>query len=112
MKNISTHVLDIARGSPATGVPVRLERQEVPGNWRLVAESRTNRDGRCDLAGSEALKAGLYRLVFDTGHYFAARKIDALYPLVAVTFEVRGTESHLHLPLLLSPNSYTTYRGT
>jgi 5-hydroxyisourate hydrolase len=111
---ISTHVLDIAQGQPAEDVPVRLERQETVGSWRLLASSRTDQDGRCAqlLPENEALKPGIYRLSFDTVSYFNARKIDCLYPSVEITFLVRDGEQHFHIPLLLSPNSYTTYRGS
>jgi 5-hydroxyisourate hydrolase len=114
MKRISTHVLDIAQGKPAKGVPVRLERQAAPGHWQRLAAAHTDRDGRCSqlLPDDEALTAGLYRLAFDTASYFAALKIDTLYPRVEITFQVRESESHFHIPLLLSPNGYTTYRGS
>jgi 5-hydroxyisourate hydrolase len=104
MKHISTHILDLVRGTPAADVPVRLETQSGNGDWRLLASSRT--DPGDDLA------AGVYRLIFETSDYFAAQKIDALYPVVQVTFRVKDGESHFHIPLLLSPNGYTTYRGT
>ena len=114
MTNISTHVLDTARGKPAADVPVRLEQQAASGQWALVASSQTDKDGRCgqSLAGDKVLSAGLYRLTFDTATYFAAQRIETLYPLVEITFQVRDGESHFHIPLLLSPNGYTTYRGT
>jgi len=114
MKRISTHVLDTALGKPATGVPVRLEQREKSGNWLLLGAARTDQDGRCGqlLPDDNVLPAGLYRLAFDTEDYFAAAKITALYPLVEVTFQVRAGEAHFHIPLLLSPNGYTTYRGT
>jgi len=114
MARISTHVLDTARGQPAKDVPVRLERRDTSGNWRLLASARTDQDGRCAelLTEKEALTPGLYRLGFETATYFAARKIDGLYPLVEITFQVRDQESHFHIPLLLSPNGYTTYRGS
>jgi 5-hydroxyisourate hydrolase len=114
MKRISTHVLDTALGKPAIGVPVRLERREKSGNWMLLASARTDQDGRCSqlLPDDNALSAGLFRLAFDTEIYFAATRIAALYPLVEVTFQVRDGETHFHIPLLLSPNGYTTYRGT
>ncbi len=114
MKRISTHVLDTALGKPATGVPVRLERREKSGNWILLASAQTDQDGRCSqlLPDENVLSAGLFRLAFDTESYFAALKIPALYPLVEVTFQVREGETHFHIPLLLSPNGYTTYRGT
>ena len=114
MMRISTHVLDIAQGKPAKDVPVRLERQEAAGGWRLLASSCTDQDGRCAqlLPENEALTPGVYRLGFDTATYFAARKLDGMYPLVEIAFHVRNGEEHFHIPLLLSPNGYTTYRGS
>jgi 5-hydroxyisourate hydrolase len=114
MNRISTHVLDTALGKPAMDVPLRLERQDASGNWVAVASARTDQDGRCGqlLSDGNTLRAGLYRLTFDTANYFAATKIDGLYPMVEITFQVRDGESHFHIPLLLSPNGYTTYRGS
>jgi 5-hydroxyisourate hydrolase len=114
MNRISTHVLDTVRGKPAEDVPVRLERQEQSGNWLALTSARTDRDGRCGQLLSEgtSLRAGLYRLTFDTANYFAAGKIDGLYPVVEITFQVRDGDSNFHIPLLLSPNGYTTYRGS
>ena len=113
MNRISTHVLDTALGQPAPGVAVWLERQH-PGGWEPMASARTDQDGRCGqvLAPEQILTPGVYRLAFDTANYFAARQTTALYPLVEITFLVREGESHFHLPLLLSPNGYTTYRGS
>ena len=114
MNRISTHVLDTAQGRPAKDVPVRLERQESPGEWRLLSSSRTDGDGRCPqlLPENEILRAGTYRLAFDTASYYLAHKIQGLYPVVEITFQVRDGESHFHIPLLLSPHGYTTYRGS
>jgi 5-hydroxyisourate hydrolase len=114
MTRISTHVLDISQGRPAGDVPVRLERRDAAGLWRVLAAARTDQDGRCShlLPETEALPPGIYRLVFETANYFASRKLEALYPLVEVTFQVREGEAHFHIPLLLSPNGYTTYRGS
>jgi 5-hydroxyisourate hydrolase len=114
MTRISTHVLDTTRGHPASGVPVRLEQQGASGKWALVISSRTDKDGRCGelVTGDRVLAAGLYRLTFDTASYFAAQKIEALYPVVEITFQARDGESDFHIPLLLSPNGYTTYRGS
>jgi 5-hydroxyisourate hydrolase len=114
MMPISTHVLDTARGKPAERVPVRLERQESPGKWRQLARALTDHEGRCRrlLPENEALQEGLYRLSFETADYYAAQGIQGLYPVVEITFQVRDVESHFHIPLLLSPNGYTTYRGT
>jgi 5-hydroxyisourate hydrolase len=114
MNRISTHVLDTARGKPAQDVPVRLEQKNGSGHWLAVAAARTDQDGRCGqlLANDKTFGTGAYRLIFDTGAYFAAQGIDGLYPVVEVTFQVREGESHFHIPLLLSPNGYTTYRGS
>jgi 5-hydroxyisourate hydrolase len=114
MKRISTHILDTALGKPATGVPVRLERREKSGKWLLLGSARTDQDGRCSqlLPDDNVLPAGLFRLTFDTESYFAPTKMATLYPVVEVTFQVRDGETHFHIPLLLSPNGYTTYRGT
>jgi 5-hydroxyisourate hydrolase len=114
MSGISTHVLDTAKGKPALGVPVRLERQDVPGKWSPVGSGQTDQDGRCAqlLPESVLLAEGVYRLTFDTATYFAACGVDGLYPSVEIVFRVRGGESHFHIPLLLSPNGYTTYRGS
>jgi len=114
MKRVSTHILDLVKGKPAADVPVRLEKQNGSGDWRLLSSARTDPDGRCPqlLPEGEDLSTGVYRLIFDTGRYFELQKIGALYPVVEVTFQVREGESHFHLPLLLSPSGYTTYRGT
>ena len=114
IKRISTHVLDLARGKPAPHVPVRLERQEASGNWRLLASAHTDQDGRCSqlLPEKEDLSKGLYRLAFDTASYYAAQKTETLYPVIEITFRVRDGESQFHIPLLLSPHGYTAYRGS
>ena len=114
MSRISTHVLDIARGVPAKDVPVQLERQDRSGKWELLASGRTDPDGRCGelLPANVTFAAGFYRLTFDTASYFAAQKIEGLYPHVQIAFAVRDGETHFHIPLLLSPNGYTTYRGS
>lgn len=114
MNNISTHVLDVALGKPAAHVPVRLERQDPTGEWRVLSVSQTDADGRCPklLPANETLRAGAYRLSFDTSTYHLAQKIQGLYPAVEITFRVPDGESHFHIPLLLSPYGYTTYRGS
>ena len=93
---------------------MRLERRDAAGNWRMLASARTDQDGRCSelLPEKETLAPGLYRLGFETVAYFAALKVEGLYPLVEITFQVRDGQEHFHLPLLLSPNGYTTYRGS
>ncbi len=114
MKRISTHVLDIAQGKPAKDLPVRLDRRESAGEWVRLNSSRTDGDGRCGqlLPENEVLRAGLYRLAFDTASYHLAQNIEGLYPIVEITFHVREGESQFHIPLLLSPHGYTTYRGS
>jgi 5-hydroxyisourate hydrolase len=114
MRRISTHILDIVQGKPASGVEVRLEKHHTSGEWRLLNSHRTDLNGRCPqlLPEDEDLSAGIYRLIFDTASYYAPQSIDALYPVVEVTFQAREGESHFHIPLLLSPNGYTTYRGS
>ena len=114
MSRISTHVLDTAKGKPASGVPVRLERQDSSGKWFSLGSGQTDQDGRCAqlLPDGAPLTGGVYRLTFDTGNYFAACGVEGLYPAVEILFRVKSGESHFHIPLLLSPNSYTTYRGS
>jgi 5-hydroxyisourate hydrolase len=114
MKGISTHVLDLVHGKPAKGVPVRLEKQNKAGDWRQLTSAHTDQDGRCAqlLPAGEHLSPGVYRLIFNTGDYYGQQKIDALYPAVEVVFQAREGELHFHIPLLLSPNGYTTYRGS
>jgi 5-hydroxyisourate hydrolase len=105
--SLSTHVLDAVAGRPAPGVPVRLEQRTGDG-WTLLAERVTDADGRiADL--STGLAAGGYRLVFDTGSYLGPA---AFYPEVVVTFRAEGAGQHYHVPLLLSPYAYSTYRGS
>jgi 5-hydroxyisourate hydrolase len=114
MKRISTHVLDIALGKPAKDVPVRLERREATSEWVRLNSSRTDGDGRCGqlLPENEVLRPGLYRLAFDTASYHLAQSVEGLYPIVEITFQVREGEAQFHIPLLLSPHGYTTYRGS
>jgi 5-hydroxyisourate hydrolase len=114
MKRVSTHILDLVHGKPAANVAVRLEKQSGAGDWHLLTSARTDQDGRCPqlFPEGEDFAAGIYRLRFETGSYFKLQKIAPLYPFVEVTFQVQEGESHFHIPLLLSPNGYTTYRGT
>lgn len=102
--SLSTHVLDASLGRPAPGVAVRLE-----GPHGTLAEGRTDDDGR--IAGWPT-EEGTHRLVFDTGGYFAGRGVTAFYPQVVITFTVADPGDHYHVPLLLSPFAYSTYRGS
>jgi 5-hydroxyisourate hydrolase len=113
MSQITTHVLDISLGRPAANVNVTLEAQTAANEWILVGRGSTDGDGRLkDLAAGKTLNRGTHRLTFETGAYFALRKIDGLYPQVVVVFEVNDARDHYHIPLLLSPQGYTTYRGS
>ncbi|KAA2256083.1 hydroxyisourate hydrolase [Solihabitans fulvus] len=110
--SISTHVLDAALGRPAVGLAVRLERVEESGP-RLVAAGHTGIDGRLsDWVADGELAAGVHRLVFDTGAYHASAGTPTFYPEVVVTFLVADPAEHHHVPLLLSPFAYSTYRGS
>ena len=113
MSAITTHVLDTARGCPASGIRVELEQVDPAGRWKPIAHGATDADGRLRtlLPAGTPTVPGAYRLIFETGPYFDAQNIVAFYPHVIVTFIV-GTDAHYHVPLLLSPFGYSTYRGT
>jgi 5-hydroxyisourate hydrolase len=113
MSGITTHVLDTARGRPAAGVPVTLEAR-VESGWALVGRGTTDADGRLrDLAPAGFVPAeGEYRLTFDAGAYLSAAGVQGFYTEVVVAFVVRDPASHYHVPLLLSPYGYSTYRGS
>ena len=111
MADISTHVLDTATGVPARGVPVSLEvRRE--DRWELTGEGVTNDQGRLGELPTEGIEAAIYRIRFDTGAYFASRGERGFYPEVTVVFEITEPDQHHHVPLLLSPFGYSTYRGS
>ena len=110
MGGITTHVLDTAKGKPASGVPVRLEFL-MENEWRKVAEGKTDGDGRVKTL-TTSLRGGMYRLIFDTEAYFRVASIEAFFPNVTIMFEVRDALQHYHVPLLLSPYGYSTYRGS
>jgi 5-hydroxyisourate hydrolase len=110
---ITTHVLDTSRGRPAAGVPILLDRRDA-GKWRRIGEGVTDSDGRLRTLvpdGAE-LEPGRFRLVFDTDHYFASQGVRGFYPEVTIVFVVDPGERHYHVPLLVSPFGYTTYRGS
>jgi 5-hydroxyisourate hydrolase len=110
---ITTHVLDTAAGRAAAGVPIRLELL-ASGTWKLVGEGATDADGRLrTLTPAGTLAEGTYRIRFDTAAYFAATGVTAyFFPLAEIQFLVRDGNAHYHVPLLLSPYGYSTYRGT
>jgi len=110
---ITTHVLDTSIGRPAAGVAVTLERREGAA-WQHVGVGATDADGRVQslLPPDRSAAPGHYRLTFAVAAYFAARGVASFYPEVTVVFDVRDAAQHYHVPLLLSPFGYTTYRGS
>ncbi len=108
MTGVSTHVLDTAKGKPAAGVEVRLHTRDGV----LVGVGSTDEDGRVPGLTAGALDAGIYRLVFDTAGYFASTGQQGFYPEVTITFTLADPGQHHHVPLLLSPFAYSTYRGS
>jgi 5-hydroxyisourate hydrolase len=114
MSGITTHVLDTARGVPASGIGVRLEIHLPDRGWVTLAERATDADGRVRdfVPAGSALDAGLYRLTFATGAYQRGHGVQPFHPEVPVVFEVRDGAQHHHVPLLLSPFGYVTYRGS
>jgi 5-hydroxyisourate hydrolase len=109
--HITSHVLDAATGSPAAGVPMTLEQRTSDG-WVSLAQAVTDADGRVSQFGPVSVPAGRYRVTFDTEAYFGARGEKAFYPEVQVVFELAEVDAHYHIPLLLSPFAYSTYRGS
>ena len=124
MSQITAHILDTARGSPARNVAVILYRQmdgesrqmdgESSDNWVEVGRGRTNEDGRIPglCAQGQALAAGVYRMHFATRAYFQSIGSRGFYPWADIVFQVQGDGQHYHIPLLLSPYGYSTYRGS
>ena len=110
--SISTHVLDTALGRPAAGIALVLSRQKE-GAWVEAGRGSTDADGRCrTLLGEQAAERGLYRLRFGTAPYFAGQGVTPLHPFVEIVFTVLDPAQHLHIPLLITANGYTTYRGS
>lgn len=114
MSAISTQVLDQSLGKPAANIKIQLEWESPSGSWRLIGRGVTNEEGRCGalVPETQPFQAGRYRLTFHTGVYFARLGVAAFYPEVQVHFEVPDTGQQVHLPLLLSPYGYSTYRGS
>jgi 5-hydroxyisourate hydrolase len=112
MSQITTHILDTAEGRPAAGIHVSMDLKTAEG-WKVLARGMTDADGRVtDLLPRDiVLPTGTYRLVFETEAYFQSRKILPFYPRVDIQFNIRDT-AHYHVPLLLSPYGYSTYRGS
>ncbi|CUA69675.1 5-hydroxyisourate hydrolase [Rhizoctonia solani] len=110
---VTCHVLDSTLGKPAANVKVRLEAMEG-STFLTLASGQTDSDGRCTtlLPAEPRLNAGIYKMIFNTGEYFEKDKRDTFYPVVEIIFHLAKPDEHYHIPLLLSPWSYTTYRGS
>jgi 5-hydroxyisourate hydrolase len=112
MSGLTTHVLDTARGRPAAGLAVTVEARDGDA-WTAVGGGVTDADGRVPgLVAQGKLRAGVHRLTFATGDWFAAEGIDGFYPEVTVVCRIEDPADHHHVPLLLSPYGYSTYRGS
>ena len=109
--HVTTHVLDTAAGQPAAGVAARLEAFRE-GTWAEIGAGVTDADGRIGELGPERLDAGTYRIEFAVGDYFARSDTQTFFPFVHLTFTLADPGQHYHVPLLLSPFAYSTYRGS
>ncbi|MGQ0643630.1 MAG: hydroxyisourate hydrolase [Gemmatimonadaceae bacterium] len=109
MTGITTHILDLTNGVPAYGVRVRLVRVD---SGTTVGEETTDEDGRARGIASSGIEAVRYRLVFDTGAYWRGRGVKSFFPVTTIEFEVTDPAAHYHVPLLMSPFGYSTYRGS
>jgi 5-hydroxyisourate hydrolase len=114
MSGITTHVLDVSLGKPAASILVKLDRQADDGRWETIGIQETDSDGRARdlLRESEPLIAGVHRLTFEVGPYFRNNQVDGFYEEVTIAFKVKDASQHHHVPLLLSPFGYSTYRGS
>ena len=114
MSTISTHILDTSRGRPAPGVAVSLEILNAGEGWSPLSQAVTDEDGRVKsfILGEPQLGAGTYRLVFSVDQYFTSLRQASFYPEVTVIFLMEGGAEHYHVPLLISPFGYSTYRGS
>lgn len=112
MRSVSTHILDTTLGKPAAGVPVSLEKK-ANDVFSRVGGGMTDADGRIrDLVPEGQLEVGIYRITFDTTAYYHLQGLQCFYPEVSVAFQIRDPEAHYHVPLLVSPYAYSTYRGS
>ena len=114
MSAITTHILDTSRGRPAGGVRVVLEVHSADDEWKEIGRGVTDADGRLKglLPDGTPLDEATYRLTFDTEAYFSSQNIESFYPQVTIVFSVRDRSEHYHVPLLLNPYGYSTYRGS
>jgi len=111
---LTTHVLDTAAGRPAAGIAIQLAQLDDAEQWQPLAEGTTDADGRSAelMAGQSTLAPGTYRLTFQLAAYFQARQVDSFYTAIPVVFTIRSPQQHVHVPLLVSPFGYSTYRGS
>lgn len=113
MTQITSHILDTSLGQPAHGVQITLFQQNGD-DWKKLGSASTNDDGRVSdfLGSSEVLTAGIYKLTFGLSEYYARLKTESFYPYAEIAFEIAGDGQHYHVPLLLNPFGYSTYRGS
>lgn len=111
MSAITTHILDTSAGRPASGVPVRLEFEAADG-WTEIGAGATDADGRLRDLTTAAIVSGNYRLTFAVGEYFSQSGVASFFPEVTIAFAVNDAGQHYHVPLLVSPFGYSTYRGS
>jgi 5-hydroxyisourate hydrolase len=114
MSAITTHILDTSRGCPAQGVKIVLEYQNANGVWETIGQGETDNDGRLRTLMSDDMKlqTGIYRLNFDVAAYFASHGVESFYTIISIVFVVKDILQHYHVPLLLNPFGYSTYRGS
>lgn len=109
--HITTHVLDTGTGRPASGVKATLEARTASG-WQEIGAGVTDVDGRIATLGPTKVEAGRHRIMFDTGDYFGRTDTETFFPVVSIDFAVNDLDAHYHVPLLISPFAYSTYRGS
>ncbi|MEA1881450.1 MAG: hydroxyisourate hydrolase [Candidatus Marinimicrobia bacterium] len=111
---ITTHVLDTAQGQPAENIQVILEIKRTEESWETLCEGRTDANGRINnlLTNNDPISLGIYRLTFDVAPYFQSHGVDSFYSSIPIVFTISNTDKHTHVPLLLSPFGYSTYRGS
>ena len=114
MSGITTHILDTTSGRPGAGIPVVLERKTHSAGWQAIAEGITDINGRIDdlLSPRDVFLPGHYRLIFEIGPYFLLQSVECFFPQITVSFVVKDPMQHYHVPLLLNPFGYSTYRGS
>ena len=114
MSAITTHILNTTTGNPGAGIQVVLECKSHSAGWQTIASGMSDPDGRINdlLSTNEVLQPGHYRLIFETAPYFLPNNIECFFPQITINFVVKDPQQHYHVPLLLSPFGYTTYRGS